>query len=89
MLNIDGVIHGNHRTDLVGLDGNRQWVSPSKSLTPIIHYTKQLAKMVCQEREISVYCDMHGHYYSSGDFMYCNTFDKEKIVPTNKRWENA
>jgi hypothetical protein len=23
MLNIDGVIHGNHRTDLAGFDGNR------------------------------------------------------------------
>ena len=28
MLNTDGVIQGNHRTDLTGVDMNRQWQSP-------------------------------------------------------------
>mmetsp|Transcript_29855 Transcript_29855/g.45594 ORF Transcript_29855/g.45594 Transcript_29855/m.45594 type:complete len:104 (+) Transcript_29855:2915-3226(+) len=46
MLNIDGVIHGNHRTNLVGSDLNRKWSDPSPYLYPIIYATKNLAKMV-------------------------------------------
>jgi hypothetical protein len=30
MLNPDGVIHGNYRCSLAGVDLNRQWVNPSK-----------------------------------------------------------
>ena len=43
MLNIDGVIHGNHRTNLNGFDLNRQWATPSPFLTPIIYAVKNLA----------------------------------------------
>ena len=45
MLNIDGVIHGNHRTDLTGSDLNRRWSEPSPYLHPIIYATKNLAKI--------------------------------------------
>jgi len=30
MLNIDGVLNGNYRVSLCGLDLNRQWANPSK-----------------------------------------------------------
>ena len=30
MVNIDGVIHGNFRCDVTGLDLNRVWDEPSK-----------------------------------------------------------
>ena len=34
MLNPDGVIQGNHRTDLAGLDMNRRWAVPSPWIHP-------------------------------------------------------
>ena len=30
MVNIDGVIYGNFRTDISGYDLNRQWFEPNK-----------------------------------------------------------
>ena len=34
MLNPDGVIYGNFRTNLAGFDLNRQWIEPNKWLHP-------------------------------------------------------
>jgi cytosolic carboxypeptidase protein 2/3 len=30
MINIDGVIHGNYRTSLIGCDLNRRWKNPKQ-----------------------------------------------------------
>ena len=46
MLNIDGVIHGNQRTDLAGFDENRKWQEPSPYLQPILWATKNLVKQI-------------------------------------------
>lgn len=62
MLNIDGVVHGNQRTNLAGLDLNRKWQWPSPYLTPIVFAVKTLAKIVQSEREIEIFCDIHGHF---------------------------
>ena len=32
MVNIDGVIHGNSRSQLTGVDPNRMWLKPFKRL---------------------------------------------------------
>jgi hypothetical protein len=32
---------------------------------------------------------MHGHFQPAGAFMYCNTFEKDKVVSPNKFVENA
>ncbi len=40
MLNPDGVIYGNYRCSLLGVDLNRRWINPSKILHPTIYYTK-------------------------------------------------
>lgn len=42
MINPDGVIHGNHRTDLAGLDMNRRWIEPSPYIHPQIVAMKNL-----------------------------------------------
>ena len=34
MINIDGVIYGNFRCDLSGMDLNRNWKSPNKLIHP-------------------------------------------------------
>ena len=40
MLNIDGVVQGNQRTNLAGFDLNRKWSEPSPHLCPIIYAVK-------------------------------------------------
>lgn len=42
MVNIDGVVHGNTRAELVGCDSNRQWSDPHRHHHPIIHCIKKL-----------------------------------------------
>jgi hypothetical protein len=34
MLNVDGVIYGNFRCDIIGTDLNRNWKNPSKIIHP-------------------------------------------------------
>lgn len=89
MLNIDGVVHGNQRTNLAGFDLNRKWSDPSPYLAPIIYTTKMLSKMIQDEREIEIYADLHGHYQPCGTFMYCNSYDRGTGVPPTKYHQNA
>mmetsp|Transcript_18907 Transcript_18907/g.62144 ORF Transcript_18907/g.62144 Transcript_18907/m.62144 type:complete len:711 (-) Transcript_18907:2680-4812(-) len=70
MLNPDGVINGNYRCSLSGQDLNRQWLSPSRSLHPTIFFTKMLLKRLTQEREVAMYCDLHGHSRKKNVFIY-------------------
>jgi len=73
MLNPDGVINGNYRCSLAGCDLNRRWKAPSKVLHPCIYYTKQLMQQFSRERELTVFCDFHGHSRRKNIFMYgCN-----------------
>lgn len=44
MLNPDGVINGNYRCSLAGVDLNRRWQYPSKNWQPTIYHTKRLIK---------------------------------------------
>ena len=62
MLNPDGVIQGNHRTDLNGNDMNRKWSDPSPWLHPIMYAVRNLVTMVQEDRKIDVFCDIHGHF---------------------------
>ena len=102
MLNIDGVMQGNQRTNLSGWDLNRRWAEPSPYLCPAIWAAKNLARIVQAEREIVTYCDMHGHFQSYGSFIYGNSYDKGsgveppdfaesamlRIIPQYLAWEN-
>jgi len=42
MMNVDGVIHGNSRCELLGFDSNRKWEEPSKVYEPMIYTIKRL-----------------------------------------------
>lgn len=70
MLNPDGVINGNYRCALSGWDLNRRWKNPSKVLHPIIYHTKKMIKEVHNEREVLLFCDLHGHPRRKDIFMY-------------------
>ena len=61
MLNPDGVINGNYRCSLSGCDLNRRWKTPSKKLQPTIYAIKKLIKQINEERQVILFCDLHGH----------------------------
>lgn len=46
MLNPDGVIQGNHRCNLAGVDLNRVWDHPNKQLHPTIYHAKGIIQFM-------------------------------------------
>ena len=74
MLNPEGVIAGNYRCSITGVDLNRRWNNPDEILHPQIFYLKSLLRKYKTEgREILVYCDLHGHSRKLNSFIYgCN-----------------
>lgn len=83
MLNPDGVIYGNYRCSLLGVDLNRRWINPSKILHPTIYYTKQLIKMLDIERTVDLFMDIHGHSRRFNSFMYGCAFQESEEPKTN------
>lgn len=70
MLNPDGVIHGNSRCTLGGVDPNRHWSKPSENATEVLH----LKKFILKHRDkLVMYVDLHGHSKKKNIFTYgCN-----------------
>lgn len=54
MLNPDGVIVGNYRCSLAGLDLNRVWQDPDPRLQPVITAFKSMIREFMHEREVGV-----------------------------------
>ena len=72
MINIDGVINGNYRCNLSGVDLNRQYMEPSKKLHPTVYHLKQFLKKMKEERDVLLFCDFHGHSRKKNIFIYGN-----------------
>ncbi|XP_036431827.1 cytosolic carboxypeptidase 3-like [Colossoma macropomum] len=70
MLNPDGVIVGNYRCSLSGRDLNRNYRSVLRDSFPSVWATQQLAKRLCEERKVLLYCDLHGHSRKNNVFIY-------------------
>lgn len=72
MLNPDGVINGNYRCSLAGIDLNRRWDRPSRMWHPTIWHTKQMIKQlnVGPSRRVIAYIDLHGHSRKKNVFVY-------------------
>lgn len=84
MLNPDGVINGNYRCGLAGVDLNRCWIDPSPKLHPTIYHAKQMLRQFKEETEVVLVCDMHGHSRKKNIFMYgCSSRSgvKEQVFP--------
>jgi len=62
-LNPDGVVCGNHRCGLSGVDLNRQYMNPSQFHHPSIYHLKRLVSGISADssRKIFLVCDLHGH----------------------------
>lgn len=41
-MNPDGVVCGNYRSSLAGVDLNRMWIEPDSKLHPEVYHTKEL-----------------------------------------------
>lgn len=68
MLNVDGVIVGNYRSSLAGLDINRMFgPDANKRVNPEANTLKELAK---KEPKLSFYFDIHGHSSKKSVFIY-------------------
>ncbi|KAJ9507713.1 hypothetical protein QJQ45_019104, partial [Haematococcus lacustris] len=70
MVNPDGVIVGNYRCNLAGVDLNRVWQEPHRKLHPVIVALKALLREFMEEREVSLFCDLHGHSRKPDVFVY-------------------
>lgn len=77
MINPDGVINGNYRCSLCGSDLNRRYKTPSKVLHPVVFSIKRMVKAFSKEREIALFCDLHGHSRRKNIFMYGNSFPEK------------
>lgn len=76
VLNPDGVVCGNYRNSIAGVDLNRQWINPDLEFHPEVYYIKNLFKTFTEneKRHIWIYCDIHGHSKKKNSFFYgCNT----------------
>ena len=70
MLNPDGVILGNSRVNLGGVDMNRRWATGilDPTVTPEISTMKDY--MIRYKNQILMYLDLHGHTGGDGIFFY-------------------
>lgn len=64
VVNPDGVILGNCRCSLEGVDINRRWTGPSSNVQleiPQNTAIKQLVQKIKQSHHIAFFLDLHGH----------------------------
>ncbi|XP_031575194.1 cytosolic carboxypeptidase 2-like, partial [Actinia tenebrosa] len=70
MINPDGVIIGNYRCSLTGRDLNRNYKTVLKDSFPPIWHVRTMTKKLLEERDIVLYCDLHGHSRKQNVFIY-------------------
>jgi murein tripeptide amidase MpaA len=61
MLNPDGVVHGNYRCNLNGVDLNRNWTFPHRDLHDSVYHIRELVRNASKNGEVSLILDLHGH----------------------------
>eukprot|EP00434_Breviolum_minutum_P035293 symbB.v1.2.031233.t1/scaffold3530.1/size57246/2 len=76
MVNVDGVVHGNSRCTLAGVDPNRVWHDPNPILHPVVFSLKNHMRSLSQGlspdpvKGIEMFLDLHGHSAKFGCFFY-------------------
>ena len=70
MLNPDGVILGNYRCSVAGVDLNRQWADPNETSHPTIYHLKRLMRGYVSTDQLLLFCDLHGHSRKRNIFAY-------------------
>lgn len=70
MLNADGVIVGNYRTNLMGFDLNRKWDQYDKNKTfPEVNAVKYYISELNKEKKVKIILDLHGHSKKYSDYV--------------------
>jgi cytosolic carboxypeptidase protein 2/3 len=82
MVNPDGVIVGNYRTNIAGNDLNRKYHDPDQRLHPTVCAIKKIVHNICfpdgeeeegvvpEEDKVFAFIDMHGHSRKKNVFVY-------------------
>ena len=86
MLNPDGVVVGNYRTSLAGLDLNRMWRDPSRRVTPSIYAIKMMIRRLQEDRDVVLFCDLHGHSRKHNVFCYGCAHDSRSETKAANRY---
>ncbi|CAG0906886.1 unnamed protein product [Darwinula stevensoni] len=77
MLNPDGAFLGNYRTNVMGMDLNRQWTEPSQWAHPTVFSAKNLISDIDEDKnaDLDFVIDLHAHTSLLGAFVYGNIYD--------------
>lgn len=74
MVNPDGVVVGNHRTSLTGVDLNRKFtfnLKPTdKEMYPEVEAIKMFVRGLQKTHMIEMFIDLHGHSAKKNIFAY-------------------
>jgi hypothetical protein len=70
MVNPDGVILGNSRCELRGVDLNRTWAKPNRKTDPEIYHIKKMVMAYARSERLVMFCDLHGHSKKKNIFAY-------------------
>lgn len=81
MVNVDGVIYGNARCTLAGVDPNRIWVDPNPIMHPVVYALKEYIRKIQDITTVSLFLDFHGHSQKCGTFFYgCGSIDMRNAI---------
>ncbi|GAB6022195.1 Cytosolic carboxypeptidase 6 [Chamberlinius hualienensis] len=77
MVNPDGVVLGNYRSNLLGSDLNRVWNKTSEWTHPVLYALKKVITDLDRKTEevLDLYLDVHAHSALLGSFIYGNMYD--------------
>ncbi|WIA16325.1 hypothetical protein OEZ85_013024 [Tetradesmus obliquus] len=70
MLNPDGVVAGNYRSSLAGVDLNRCWDKAIQQLHPTIFHARKLLEALVDAGRLALTIDIHGHSSALDAFFY-------------------
>ena len=74
MINVDGVINGNYRSNIMGKDLNRFWHEPNN-----VTYEILKIKNIINLSKPNFFCDFHGHSNMPNSSIYACSNKEEKV----------